>query len=268
MERAQSFASMRQESYPGNCSIPDARHSIPKTAPGAGSGGSVASTLIPLFPRKKPKEEQEGWMLCSTPHGFFWDKKSHGSSIAGSKTSPSRARGRNGKSSLFPPQHSKHSPGAWELRFPPNSQQTLVIQQLQGLVPSVLSLSASATSSSEGVTGSEFVLECSSSFQGEGEAEIRIPTLPAFPAQNIPLPHGSEGSSSLLEIQQNSGKQKIKIKKGKTFQGTLSPSLPQLQIFREGSGIQPGFGLPWRLQTLSPGTGWPLEREIMNQSGH
>lgn len=45
----------RQESCPGNCSIPDARHSIPKTAPGAGSEGKCCIHTHPTFSQEKAK---------------------------------------------------------------------------------------------------------------------------------------------------------------------------------------------------------------------
>lgn len=91
----------RQESCPGNCSIPDARHSIPKTAPGASSGGSVASTLIPLFPRKKPKEEQEGWMLCST--GFFGIKNPTDPALLAAKPPQAEREAEMENHPFFPP---------------------------------------------------------------------------------------------------------------------------------------------------------------------
>lgn len=113
--------------------------------------------------------------------------------------------------------------------------------------------------------GSEFVLECSSSFQGQGEAEVRIPRIPIFPP---PLPHGSKGSSKDFFFFFFFPPGKCSRIQGKgEFLRDPSPSLPQLRIFREGSGTQPGFGLPWRPQTLFPGTGWPLirrNRQLIN----
>lgn len=79
------------------------------------------------------------------------------------------------------------------------------------------------------MTGSEFVLECSGSFQGEGEAELSIPTIPIFPAQNVPLPHGApEESSSLQE-------NPAELKEKGTFQGTHLP-YHSFKYFGEGLG--------------------------------
>lgn len=84
--------------------------------------------------------------------------------------STSRETSRNGRVDpicFFP--HSKHWNSPSELSLPPHYHLSLIIHQLQRRLPSVLSLSASAMSSSEGVTGSEFVRMCSGSLQGKAE---------------------------------------------------------------------------------------------------
>lgn len=153
-----------------------------------------------------------------------------------------------------------------KLSFPPHYHLSLIIHQLQRRLPSVLSLSASAMSSSEGVTGSEFVLRCSGSLQGKGErckkgSHRNVPNLPLPSAgsssPNHVTPTHLQAGSITTRITQSS----LLKWKFSTFQGARSPFLQQLQIFQEESGTQRGLGLPSRPQTLSLGTGWPLGKK-------